>query len=322
MNVQALQKIIKYKILTSKSFGRLIPMSSKQKQYSDELQAEFEQIPAADTSNLSGAALEWATNMNTLRHHVFNYDIRRFLRWDVIRATMFVSYAAYIKQELESIKNSKDFESYWKRGIKESSVGLPIKSKLYRKSSGNLIHHAYHVQQFEEVIGMKVGEIDLVLEFGGGYGSLCRLIQNLGFNKKYVIFDLPLFSSLQKYYLKSLGHKVLNVNDFSKSESGVLCISNFEDLQKALNNVDSTKRNLFVATWSLSETPIILRRKIIELITDFEYFLIAYQDKFNEVDNNHFFGNMQKEMSHVNWKGWKIKHLPGNNYLIGKGLNH
>ena len=42
---------------------------------------------------------------------------------------------------------------------------------------------------------------DVIVEFGGGYGSMCRLVRKLGFKGRYVIFDLRPILALQKYYL-------------------------------------------------------------------------------------------------------------------------
>src|SRR3712207_7978939 len=39
------------------------------------------------------------------------------------------------------------------------------------ESSGNLLHHAYHVCRFEEATGLRAEQLELVVEFGGGYGD-------------------------------------------------------------------------------------------------------------------------------------------------------
>ena len=61
-----------------------------------------------------------------------------------------------------------------------------------------------HLALFEETTGSKIDTLELIFEFGGGYGSMCRLAHNLGFNQAYIIFDLQPFSALQNYYLSSL----------------------------------------------------------------------------------------------------------------------
>ena len=50
-----------------------------------------------------------------------------------------------------------------------------------------------------------------------------------------------------------------------------------------------TNNKMFLATWSISETPVEIRNMIFPLVSDFHSFLIAYQDKFEEVNNLDYF---------------------------------
>lgn len=321
--ISMVKQLIKkmYRKIYLREFSKKLNLpTEKEKTLIDELVNDFQKISIIDTKDLSGATLTWAYNMNRLRELIFNDDPRRFLQWDVIRETMFAGNARYVLKELESLRNQNIFEEYWKKGIIESEVGSPSRCHWFKNSSGNLIHHAYHLQQFEEKTNIALNTIDFVFEFGGGYGSICRLFNNLGFNNKYVIFDLPSFSLLQKYYLKSLGYRLLTVNEFCCERSGILCISDFEELKDVLKITISVKRKLFIGTWSISETSIDLRNSIFSLLGNFNLFLLTYQDKFKEVDNIDYFKNIQKNYSSVKWDNWKIEHIPGSNYLIGNGI--
>lgn len=316
-----LVKKIQRKIYLREYSDKLKPISKSEEQLIENLKENFKKIPVIDTTNLSGSALVWSANMNRLRELVLHDDPRKFLQWDVIRKTMFVGKAPFIVTELESLKRSAIFNQYWKQGIIESEIGLPSKAKNYMHSSGNLIHHAYHVQQFEEKTKVKVKHIDFVLEFGGGYGSMCRLFRNLDFNNRYVIFDLPSFSLLQKYYLKSLGYSILTTDEFCSGQTGILCISTMEELKLVLKTIDPQHKNLFLATWSISESPINIRNSIVELLENFNLFLIAYQNEFGEVDNKTYFDKLKKQFPKIHWDTWMIEHLPKNYYLIGNGVS-
>src|SRR5262249_29537133 len=147
------------------------------------------------------------------------------LRWDVIQDTMFVGAASYVAKELTFLKKHPDWASRWRRAIQESPIGHPLRYPFFPASSGNLIHHAFHLAQFEEKTQIQVNNIGFVLEFGGGYGSMCRLLHNLGFHGKYVILDLPFFSLLQSFYLKSLGLPVHSIEDFKTANEGIVCVS-------------------------------------------------------------------------------------------------
>jgi hypothetical protein len=69
-------------------------------------------------------------------------------------------------------------------------------------SSGTLIHHAYHLHRFETVTGRFLLELQEIIEFGGGYGSMARLLARLGYRGRYHIHDLPEFAALQRFYLR------------------------------------------------------------------------------------------------------------------------
>jgi hypothetical protein len=199
-------------------------------------------------------------------------------------------------------------------------IGHPLPYPFYPSSSGNLLHHAYHIAKFEENIRINVNEIKLVFEFGGGYGSMCRLFHNLGFRGKYVIFDLPHFSALQMFYLKSIGLMVHPSHTLTVS-AGVSCISDLGQLRDLLSHCIDKDNSMFVATWSISETPIYLRQSILQLVADFSAFLIGYQHQFGEVDNLDFFENWRDSFAtQFNWYSWQIQHIPANSYLFGKRL--
>jgi hypothetical protein len=192
---------------------------------------------------------------------------------------------------MKYLKQHHEWNTRWRSAINEISVGNPIPYIFYPASSGNLIHHAYHVAQFEEKTKYKIQDMEFVFEFGGGYGSMCRLFHNLGFRGKYVIFDLPSFSALQTYYLKTGGFPVQTVAEAANK--------------------------MFVATWSISESPAKIREAVLSLVPGFQSFLIAYQDRFGEVDNVKYFEDWRKTVKNVAWNNWRINHISGSSYLVG-----
>lgn len=293
-------------------------LSSEENTFLSELQTAFRELPVLQTTNVLPSQAAWLSSMNRLRELVLNQNPREFLRWDVVSQTMFVSFARYICTELKYLRHRLDWNTRWRTAIKESSVGHPIPYIFYPASSGNLIHHAYHVAQFEEKTNIQVHNTDYVFEFGGGYGSICRLFYNLGFHGRYIIFDLPSFSALQRYFLRTLGFPVQSVTEFVKSRTGIVCVSDIQQLIALLTDDIEERNSMFIATWSISESPISIRDSVLPLTSEFQSFLIAYQDRFGEVNNVDFFDNWKKTIRNVAWHSWRIKHIPGNNYLIGR----
>jgi hypothetical protein len=87
----------------------------------------------------------------------------------------------------------------------ESPVGNPKPSPDYPGSSGNLIHQAYSLAQLTEIGDCRLENLSQIVEFGGGFGTMCKLVHQLGFKGRYIIFDLPECSALQEYYLNAVG---------------------------------------------------------------------------------------------------------------------
>lgn len=291
-------------------------LTSQENEFLSEIRSTFQGFPVADTTGALPSEKIWADNMNRLREHVISGNPREFLRWDVILKTMFVNQARYISTELNFLKNSPEWAARWRPAIAESPVGHPPPYIFYPDSSGNLIHHAYHLAQFEKKSGMRVQDTDFVFEFGGGYGSMCRLLFNLGFRGKYVIFDLPPFAALQKYYLKTIGLPVYPSDSFSASLPGVACLSDASELDKVIAGRAASKNPMFIATWSISESPVAVRRAILPLISDFKAFLIAYQANFAEIDNVAFFNSWKNKLQRVAWSDWQIEYTPGQSYYL------
>lgn len=206
-----------------------------------------------------------------------------------------------------------------KKAIKECEVGHPYPYYLFPETRENLIHHAYHVLRFEKETEILIRNCDLIIEFGGGYGSMCRLIHNLGFKGNYVIYDFPEFSALQTFFLKSLELPVGAGDVVNERHSGILCISDLDMLRRICDyhKFDSAN-SLFLATWSISETPQNVRDAIFNLVKQFGLCLIAYQNSFGEMDNKDYFKKWMSEYpSPMKWYDQPMSHHKGNNYLFG-----
>ena len=236
---------------------------------------------------------------------------------------MFISNAPFVRVEFEFLRSLPNWSNRWSEAIAEVAVGHPIPFIFYPKSSGNLIHQAYHLAQFKQHTGVVAHRIDLVFEFGGGYGAMCRLFHNLGFRGRYVIFDLAPFSALQEYYLKATGLEVHPATSFAEKQSGVFCVSDSKELRRVFSPSGAWEdlETAFLATWSLSEAPIEARDPIIALISGFDSVLAAYQGEFGGVDNCQFFMDFRRNFTGMSWYNWEIEHLPGHYYLMANKVD-
>jgi hypothetical protein len=165
-----------------------------------------------------------------------------------------------------------------------------------------------------ELAGVELGRLDEIVEFGGGYGCLCRIICRFGFRGRYVICDLPEFSALQRYFLNAAGVG-RGISRNPEEEAGIVLISD-PSLFRPLPS-QTSRHNAFIALWSLSETDMDFRRKVVGAFGDFQYYLLAYQDRFGEVDNEQFFAEFTAAKGDYTWTLTRIPHIPGNSYLVG-----
>lgn len=277
----------------------------------EQLRCEIREL--SESSSTRPVGTSWADHMSTLRGLILNDDPRKFLRWDVIRYTMFVENSVYGFRELLHLFRG-DWKGRWRQAIQESPTGHPAPFYLYPSSSGNLIHQAYHLRLFEDTTGIGIDGMGIVLEFGGGYGSMCRLVHRLGFKGQYIIFDLPEFSALQRFFLKGVG---VPLRDGEQESAGTLTLSSITALQQSLSQSSSAPA-AFIATWSLSETPLASRTAVLLAVSKFDVFLVAYQETFEGIDNLSFFAEWKAKLAaDVEWHDLPIDHLPGNRYLFG-----
>ncbi|HEY4330702.1 MAG TPA: hypothetical protein VGN88_13260 [Phycisphaerae bacterium] len=258
----------------------------------------------------AGADATWHENRRRLQQLVMRQNPARFLSWPVIMNSMFMNDAKIAGAELAVLKGRGDYGLRWNGALREDAVGAPARTRLHKESSNNLIHHAHNILQLELHAGVKVEEVGSILEFGGGYGSTARLALRLGFGGVYTIFDLPEFAALQQFYLGSLGMPV-----GSAGNPSVRSMTSVNELrQRFFENVPE----LFLATWSLSETPAAFREQFEPLITGARYVLIAYQESFGQVDNVDYFAALRGRMKGHVVTDVEIGHLPGNRYFVAR----
>jgi len=254
----------------------------------------------------------WREARKELRSQIEQKDPREFLTWDIIRKTgVFVNHSSYLA-EFRGLRADSLWEGRWKSVLKEDPCGRPEPFFKHRNSSATLIHHAFHVQQFEGLTGRPIDSYDWIVELGGGYGSLCRLIHRLGFQGQYVIFDLPEFSCLQRFFLSSVG---VPVADGAVGDSGVWLVSSLDQLSRQIDKKEGS--SLLIATWSLSETPIAFRERFLPAVGEFDAYLIGYQRRYGAVDNRAYFSQWTLSHESIRWHDWEVPHLSSNHYLIG-----
>lgn len=294
----------------------LPPATARELELVRDLRREVEEIGLPPAGDDQPSEIVWRSFMERFFEAVRREDPRAFLRWPVIRKAMFVSNQPYLALELLFLRSRRDWARRWRPALRESATGHPPPFWALPSSSGNLIHHAHHLAQYELRTGRPAAAFPAVFEFGGGYGSMCRLFHQLGFAGRYVIYDLRPFSALQSFFLGSLGLPLLPPGRLPAAGGGVVCVSDAGALDEALAWA-GLGRALFVGTWSISETPAHVRERIMPKVAGCDGVLIAYMRNFLEMDNHGLFTAWSAEHPEFAWSQRGIRTLPGHYYLFG-----
>jgi hypothetical protein len=276
--------------------------------YSEELFAALE--AAARQSTVQG---EWGAFAAEIDSALRQDGVDRFLRLPPIARTIHPRIRSHGRRYLTYLLGSKRFSAALQRALTESPVGKPLVNPHYPFSSPLLVQHGYHLVRLQESTDFDLAKLGLVVDFGAGYGSFFRLLRNLGYANRYLICDLPVMCALQRFYLRNM---------FPTGPQAQAP----ENLQWQSANIPETltretaehRPSLFIATWSLSETPMTVRNEVAPALAGFDYVLLAYQRAFGDHDNVQYFSSLEKTLPQFDWQHSECPVYRNNFYLIGQ----
>ncbi|HEY2591163.1 MAG TPA: hypothetical protein VGI35_06185 [Steroidobacteraceae bacterium] len=274
--------------------------------HSEEL---FRSLEAARKDGSSGG--EWAGLAGEIIAALRQHGASQFLRLPPIMRTVHPPMRSLGRRVWAYLERSECFSSEIQNALTESPVGQPLLSPHYPLTSPLLMQHGYHLVRLLESTDFDLSRIQLVFEFGGGYGSFFRLLRNLGYRNRHLICDLPAMCALQRFYLRNVfptgaqGEAPTNLEWLSDGAAG----ASAEQI---------TRPALFVATWSLSEVPPSVRDEIAPILPRFDYILCAYQRSFGEYDNVGYFTSLEQSLPQFKWHHAECSVYRKNFYLIGR----
>jgi hypothetical protein len=164
----------------------------------------------------------------------------------------------------------------------DSPLGNPFRCANLPSASPLTIQHLFYLDDIHTNLGIDVlyrNDVQ-VIEFGAGYGNMCRLAHHAGFSGAWYIYDLPLMQIVQKSYLSKTS-RVENVKFIDD-------ISQVDNKSKAIT--------VFIATYSLSEADLLTQNKILSNIDEFDFIYITYQEKFKDQENTKYFQTIQNKL--------------------------
>lgn len=142
--------------------------------------------------------------------------------------------------------------------LREDAVGGPYLYDRRYLTSSMLVQHAVHVCFLSSETGLRPAELHRVVEWGGGYGSLARILFRFQPRLDYVILDTPVMLSLQWLFLSTVlgpDRVVLPGSADVGPHEGLVHLENASTFGPERGPAD-----LFVSTFALSESP----RELIE----------------------------------------------------------
>jgi hypothetical protein len=139
--------------------------------------------------------------------------------------------------------------------LRDDPVGSPNIVSREFLSSANRIHHVYGLAQYQKTIGSPFWSASTVVEWGGGFGTMARLIQRMNPGVTYVILDLPEMLALQYVYIGSVVG-TNRVNLVEKRDGIVQGAINFLPSGAVTSGAFELTADGFLSTWALNESPI------------------------------------------------------------------
>lgn len=255
----------------------------------------------------------WKKFNNSVKKSLLPVPPFNFLNDSTIMLSMFATAGGrWLKKEISSLENKIDKKKL-KDILQEDYVGDPLLLNSYYLTSHTVVHHLHHFVEFLDKTKTKIDDLNTIVEWGGGYGSLIRILKRFNSKKRtYIIIDTPLFSCLQWIYLATIfGEKEVNFilsskDKIKENKINILPVSFLNDIK--------FKADLFISTWALSESS----KYSQDFVLKKNWFgakriLLAYQDNPAGLFNPSRVGKLARDKGAIIED---IEFLPGNHYAF------
>ena len=242
---------------------------------------------------------EWRHNLLAIASDLLRKGPEGFLRIPTLRYTLSTGDYDDTPRQLAALRALPDWDTRWHPALVESEVGAAEPSYWLSDSSGNLIRQAYLLAKFEEEMGSAVTSFDQIIEFGGGFGAMCRLAHRLGFRGRYVLLEPQPIRALQRWYLQSDDENLPLAEDGALPNDGICTLPN-NALSTVLEHSEGHHRTAFFALWSLSETLTSVRDQVFNTLRTghVEAIWVVYQERCG-ISNGAYFASRIADFTNV-----------------------
>ena len=208
-------------------------------------------------SNTIASGYDWTAWAATIRRSFASGVPLGFLWHPTLRATMVFAARHGIRETAHRIGVVRETfgEDDARRLLREDYIGLPTITSVRYRTSANRAHHASHLAWYRRGTGRPLWECRSVIEWGGGFGSMARLLTTMNPDLAYAIIDLPEVLALQFVYLTAVvGEGVVVIADPARPqlEPGKIVLISSQDGEEAAERL---RADAFVSTFALTESP-------------------------------------------------------------------
>lgn len=197
-----------------------------------------------------------------------------FLRGNTIAKTLHPSQHS---SNIEYFKASGPMLAY----VTDPKIGEPSLGPTgYSQAS---LQCGYYIQLMKTFLNLDFKDIEHIVDIGGGYGNMYRVLKNMGYNNKYQIIDFPVMHKLQQHFL---------TNVFPD-------ISNLEQIPLDMEKAKPIGKSLLIATHSINEMPLSSRSVIEPYYSNYDYIFINHNYDFVGINNVDYFNGIIKQLENT-----------------------
>ena len=199
---------------------------------------------------------EWDFINSMISSELFPVPKEEFLTIKHVGGTMFVdAWGDWFTAQFDFLRSKLDHRDLIYCMYEDYAGGAHQKYRLVDgvATSHNCIHHMYHIAKYQDTTGKNIGDANTIVEWGGGYGNLAKLITRLTGEKTYILVDSPTILTIQWLYLCSV---------FSPDQVNVVTMDSPKIISGKFNLLPTSciellsdqDVDMFISTWALSES--------------------------------------------------------------------
>lgn len=214
----------------------------------------------------------WDEFVIRIREELDNLE-KDFLRGQIISRTVCPTYTRSVPDLINCLDSN---DSHILEALKDPEWGRPTLHKNLKVSLTSAQSGRY-IKMMKDHFGiLPYKDLTHIVDIGGGYGNMYRIMSSLGYRNRYQIIDFPVMHELQLRYLNKVCDDISNLEQIDL------------DMEKAI----PTGKSMLIATHSVNEMPLDMRKTIEPYYKNYDYLFFNHNRNFNGIDNIEYFKSL------------------------------